>query len=47
MTEADEDTLLNMKLFEWPKGLSPSSLPSEVDWRTMGAVGDVKDQVKY
>ena len=39
--------MLNMKLFEWPKGLNLSSLPGEVDWRTMGAVGDVKDQVSH
>ena len=36
-----------MKMFEWPKGLNESYLPTEVDWRTMGAVSDVKDQVNF
>lgn len=33
-----------VKTFQWPKGLNTTSLPSEVDWRTMGAVAAVKDQ---
>ena len=36
---------LKMKVFEWPRGLNVSYLPTDVDWRTMGAVSDVKDQV--
>lgn len=36
---------LNVKTFKWPKGLNSSNLPSDVDWRTMGAVSQVKDQV--
>lgn len=37
---------LDLKRFQWPHGLNLSSLPSEVDWRTMGAVTGVKDQVQ-
>lgn len=33
-----------MKVFKMPEGIN-STLPYEVDWRTMGAVGDIKDQV--
>ena len=32
-----------MKMFE----CNESYLPTEVDWRTMGAVSDVKDQVNF
>ena len=47
-THSDEDLFpsdITVKPFEWPKGLNLSYLPTEVDWRTMGAVSDVKDQV--
>lgn len=42
-----EKPKLKTKRFKWPKGLNVSSLPSEVDWRTMGAVTSVKDQVSF
>ena len=36
---------VKMRTFQVPDGFNSSTLPTEVDWRTMGAVSSVKDQV--